>query len=237
VRIALTGGIACGKSLFSRILRELGVATIDADDIVHGLESSGGKAVPLISEKFGSDILNSDGSVNRPALAEKVFASPSSRKDLEAILFPMVKEEIDRFLSSPQTPGVKFSLAVIPLLFESQWHSDYDIIISLVSSPENMIRRMMETRGYSRQQALARISAQMSVEEKAKRSHYTILNNSTYEELYADALRLVDSIQERLDNGRNPESDSRANSGVGVCRTGKRQASSRKNRPQNEGGW
>ena len=134
VRIALTGGIACGKSTFSHILFKLGVAVIDADDIVHGLESSGGKAVPFILERFGDSVLKEDGGINRSKLASIVFSSDEARKDLEAIIFPMVKEEIDAFLDSPKGRDVKFSLAVIPLLFESHWESDYDIIISLISS-------------------------------------------------------------------------------------------------------
>lgn len=208
VRIALTGGIACGKSTFSHILFKLGVAVIDADDIVHGLESSGGKAVPFILERFGDSVLKEDGGINRSKLASIVFSSDEARKDLEAIIFPMVKEEIDAFLDSPKGRDVKFSLAVIPLLFESHWESDYDIIVSLISSPDVMIRRMIETRGYTYQQALARISAQMSVEEKSRRAHYTIVNNSTYEDLYAEAIKLVDCLQERINYGRDNQSSS-----------------------------
>jgi dephospho-CoA kinase len=209
VRIALTGGIACGKSTFSHILFSLGVAVIDADDIVHGLESSGGRAVPFILNRFGDSVLKDDGGVDRAKLASIVFSSDEARKDLEEIIFPMVKAEIDNFLDSPKPPEIKFSLAVIPLLFESHWDSDYDIIVSLISSPEIMIRRMIETRGYTHQQALARISAQMSVEEKSRRAHYTVVNNSTYEDLYAEAVKLVDCLQERINYGRDNQSSSR----------------------------
>jgi dephospho-CoA kinase len=213
VRIALTGGIACGKSTFSHFLFQLGASVIDADDIVHSLESPGGKAVPFILERFGQSVIKSDGSVDRQKLAEIVFSSPAQRKDLEEILFCMVREEIDSFFASPKASDVKFSIAVIPLLFESQWESDYDIIISLISSPEIMIRRMMETRGYSYHQALARISAQMSVEEKSRHAHYTVYNNSTCEDLYAEAVKLVDWLQERLDYGRNNQSSPSGNKG------------------------
>ena len=214
VRIALTGGIACGKSTFSHILFKLGVATIDADDIVHGLESPGGKAVPLILKRFGESLLNRDGSINRPQLASIVFGSDEARRDLEAILFPMVREEIDNFFKAPKPPEIKFSIAVIPLLFESHWESDYDIIITLISSPDVMIRRMIETRGYSHQQALARISAQMPVEEKSRLAHHTIHNDSTYEELYAEAVKLVDCLQERINHGRDNHRSSRTNEGT-----------------------
>ena len=76
MRIALTGGIACGKSTFSHFLFQLGASVIDADDVVHGLESPGGKAVPFILERFGQSVIKSDGSVDRQKLAEIVFSSP-----------------------------------------------------------------------------------------------------------------------------------------------------------------
>jgi dephospho-CoA kinase len=197
VRIALTGGIACGKSTFSHILFKLGVATIDADDIVHGLESPGGKAVPLILKRFGESLLNRDGSINRPQLASIVFGSDEARRDLEAILFPMVGEEIDNFFKAPKPPEIKFSIAVIPLLFESHWESDYDIIVC-VSSPRSIqVERMTSKRGYSEEHAEARLSAQIPVEEKAARSDYVVENCGSAEDLKQEARKLADWLKGR----------------------------------------
>ena len=187
MRIALTGGIACGKSLFAKFLNELGVKTLDADDVVH-------------------DIIPAD---ERKRIADEIFRDPSKRKELEARIHPLVRERLEDF--DRNTAGLK--IEIIPILFECHWESDYDIIISLISSPEIMIRRMMETRGYSYHQALARISAQMSVEEKSRRAHYTVYNNSTCEDLYAEAVKLVDWLQERLDYGRNNQSSPSGNKG------------------------
>ena len=72
MKIALTGGIACGKSLFAKFLRELGIHVLDADDVVHELEAPGGAAVPAIVSRFGSDVLAADGGIDRPALAARV---------------------------------------------------------------------------------------------------------------------------------------------------------------------
>ena len=102
-RIALTGGIACGKSLAASYLNELGIETIDADDIVHEL-------VP---------------EAERRELAKKVFRDSKARKELEARLHPPVKERIDAFLASRDG---KTAVAVIPLLFETHWDEEYDII-------------------------------------------------------------------------------------------------------------
>lgn len=155
-RIALTGGIACGKSQVARFLNELGIKTIDADDIVH----------ELIPED------------ERRQIAAKVFADPQARRELEARIHPLVKARIDEFLAA--NPG---AIAVIPLLFEVHWDSEYDIICTVAASEENQMSRMMAMRGYSRQDAENRLRAQLPVAEKSERSKYTINNNGSLEDL------------------------------------------------------
>ena len=174
MKVALTGGIACGKSLLSDFLRELGVETIDADDVVHTL-------LPDPEE--------------RRRIAAEVFADPEKRRALEAKLHPVVKEKIDEWLgqSAGSDPMVA-RIAVIPLLFEVHWEKNFDIICCVVSSREKQIERMMTTRGMTRAEAEARLAAQMPVEEKAKRSHYVIHNDGTAEELRAEAQKLVDTL-------------------------------------------
>lgn len=178
LKIALTGGIACGKSLFAKFLRELGVQTLDADDIVHEL-------IPA---------------EERRRLAPIVFADPVARKALEARIHPLVRERFDAwFASQPsqtsQTPILK--LAIIPLLFECNWDADYDIIICISSPAEEQIRRMVETRGLTRKAAEARLSAQLPVSEKAARSHYVVVNDSTVEHLREEAVRCVEWLRSR----------------------------------------
>ena len=172
MRIALTGGIACGKSLVAKFLNEFGVETIDADDIVHEL-------IPDPAE--------------RKRIAAEVFGNEAKRKELEARLHPLVKERIRKrledFRRETEDDGVSclkskvLCIAVIPLLFETHWDTDYDIICCVRSARETQVARMMETRGYTREEAEARLAAQMPVEEKAAKSHYVINNNGTTEEL------------------------------------------------------
>ena len=172
LRIALTGGIACGKSLVAKFLNELGVETIDADDIVHEL-------MPDPEE--------------RKRIAAEVFGNEAKRRELEAKLHPLVKERIGGFLGDFRRrteDGVGSCLkskvlrvAIIPLLFETHWDADYDIICCVRSARATQVARMMETRGYTREEAEARLAAQMPVEEKAAKSHYVIENDGTAEEL------------------------------------------------------
>ena len=203
LKIALTGSIACGKSLFAKFLRELGVQTLDADDIVH----------ELIPDE------------ERRRLAPIVFADPSARKNLEARIHPLVRARIDSWFASPctscspssphsphsphspqtsqtsqtsqtpQTPPLK--LAIIPLLFECNWDADYDIIICISSPAEEQIRRMVDTRGLTREAAEARLSAQLPASEKAARSHYVVVNDSTVEHLREEAVRCVEWLRSR----------------------------------------
>ena len=181
MKIALTGGIACGKSLVAKFLNEFGVATIDADDIVHEL-------IPPEERK---------------RLARIVFNDPVARRELESRIHPIVKARIQDFLSSPNPqspipiphspfpiphslfplPPSPLRLAVVPLLFEAHWDAEYDIICCVASKRETQISRMMTTRGYSRDEAEARLAAQMPVEEKALKSHYVIDNDGSAQEL------------------------------------------------------
>ena len=194
MRIALTGGIACGKSLVAKFLNELGVETIDADDVVHEL-------IPDPAE--------------RKRLAAEVFGNDAKRKELEARIHPRVKDEINRriteSLNHRNESGDSHDsvirlfgdsvIVIIPLLFETHWDADYDIICCVRSERDLQISRMMTTRGYTREEAEARLAAQMPVEEKAAKSHYVIDNNGTTEELKFKVAEFVGWL-ENLDGCR-----------------------------------
>ena len=225
MRIALTGGIACGKSQVAKFFNELGVLSLDADDVVHELEAPGGAAVPAIVARFGDSVLAANGGIDRKRLAEIVFcgepriakspritggprscaaanghATLDARRDLEAILHPLVRQRLCDFAASfatsagsrvPRDCSPALAVAIIPLLFESHFESDYDTILCVSSTEDRQIDRMMRTRGYTREQAEARLAAQMPVAEKAARSDWTIHNDSTIEDLKAEVRRCV----------------------------------------------
>ena len=196
MRIALTGGIACGKSLVAKFLNEFGVETIDADDIVHEL-------IP--------------DPVERRRIAAEVFGNEAKRRELEAKLHPLVKKRIEGWLDFRQKTEDQgedlrrktedqvvsrlkskvLRLAIIPLLFETHWDEDYDIICCVRSARETQVARMTETRGYTREEAEARLAAQMPVEEKAAKSHYVIDNDGSSEELKLKVAEFVNWLKER----------------------------------------
>lgn len=175
MKICLTGGIACGKSLLSRYLNGHGIETLDADDVVHEL-------IPAEERK---------------RLAATVFRDPVARKALEDRVHPLVKARILEAFAG-RDPGAPILVAVVPLLFEVHWEKDFDIICCVKSSRAKQIARMTETRGYTREEAEARLAAQMDVEEKAARSDYVIENEGSAEELESETAEFVSWLRRKV---------------------------------------
>ena len=165
-RVCITGSIASGKSRLAKFLNELGVETLDADDVAHELVSP----------------------EERERLRKTVFKDPSARAALEARLHPLIKARLDAWQNAPSEA---IRAVIIPLLFEVHWEKNYDIICAVVCDESRQISRMMENRGYTREEALARIGAQIPGAEKAKQSHYTIRNDGSEEELKNAAREFV----------------------------------------------
>lgn len=194
LRVAITGGIACGKSLFSRLLSEKGVDILDADDVVHRLEAPGGAAVVAIRSVFGEKVVRPDGGVDRVALGDIVFGDAGARERLNRAVHPLVKRVIQEWLCSP---GERLKAVVIPLLFEAGWAGEWDVIVCLASSEAVQAERLMRFRGLSAGQARERIAAQMPVSEKAARSHLVVNNDADAEALAREAARVYRFLIER----------------------------------------
>ena len=193
MRIALTGGIACGKSLLAEYLNQCGIETLDADDIVH----------EILPE------------AERRRLADEVFRDPAKRKELEARIHPIVRERLAAFAGCPDGGECsrpmegKIRIEIIPLLFECHWQREYDIIIT-VSSPRSLqIERMVSARGYTKEQAEARLAAQLPVEEKAALSDYVIVNDGSADNLRKEAMKLAEWLKGKCNDRRNREEPDR----------------------------
>ena len=196
MRVAITGGIACGKSLFSHYLGQLGVDILDADDVVHRLEEPGGAAVHAIVAAFGEGVMRPDGGIDRAVLGALVFEDKAARARLNAIVHPLVKAVFAEWLVEP---GQHMKAAVIPLLFEVGWYGEWDVIICLVSSEAVQLERLMRVRRLSQEQALRRIDAQMPVAEKAARSHLVVNNDADATALAQEAARVYRFLIERFE--------------------------------------
>jgi len=181
LRVALTGGIATGKSYVLEQFRKRGVPCLDADLLAHGVEAAGTEATQAIAARFG-DVLAADGEVDRKKLAPLVFADPDARRDLEAIVHPAVYRAIAAGLRAFELlGGYPIAIVDVPLLYETGHASDFDRVIVTACPPEVQIARLLE-RGMSDADAERRIAAQWPTEEKASRAKFVIRTDGSFEE-------------------------------------------------------
>ena len=192
-RIALTGGIACGKSTLADLLSEGGCEVLDTDALVHALEAAGGAAVAPIVAAFGTGVQAADGGIDRLRLGQHVFTDDAARLRLNGIVHPLVRSELTRWLAIPaRLPKV----AVIPLLFEVGWDAGWDAVVCVACLEAEQLRRL-RARGLSEAAARARIAAQLPLAEKVRRASQVVWNDGDLNALRREALRLMDEWAEK----------------------------------------
>lgn len=171
LKVALTGGIATGKSYVLARLKDRGVATIDADDIVHDALGAGSAVSRAIASEFGDAFLHADGSVNRRLLGVRVFEDTDARRRLEAIIHPVVWRAIDSWYGEL---AALFGVASIPLLYETGHEKDFDYVVVTACPAEVQLQRILERDRISEEQALQRIAAQLPVSWKVEQADFVI---------------------------------------------------------------
>ena len=191
--VALTGGIATGKSHVLERFRQLGAACLDADELAHGATGPGTEASQAIAARFGRDVLDSTGAVDRRRLGPIVFADAAARQDLEAIVHPAVYRAIAAGLRAFELTGSKIAIVDIPLLHETAGERQFDRVVATVCSPSTQLARLL-ARGLSETDARQRLDAQIPAEEKAARADFVVRTDGTF----ADTSAQVDAIWRQL---------------------------------------
>jgi len=182
--IGVTGGIASGKSTVARAFEALGAPWVDADDVAREVVEPGEPALAEISERFGQRVLNDDGTLNRRALREIVFADPAERRWLESVTHPRIRARLTEHLARLQASGAPYVLLVSPLLFESGQSEMADRCL-VIDVPEALqIERTAARDDVDEAQARAIVAAQMPRAERLARAD-DVLDNSGSE----DAMR------------------------------------------------
>jgi dephospho-CoA kinase len=195
LKVALTGGIATGKSYVLERFRRLGVPCLDADVLAHGAMGPGTEASQAIAARFGAEVLDRAGGVDRGKLGPLVFADAAARRDLEAIVHPPVYRAIAAGLRAFELSSASpFAIVDIPLLFETGRASDFDKVIVTACSSAVQLARLIE-RGLSESQARQRVDAQMPVAEKAARADYVIRTDGTFDETDAQVVAVLRSLR------------------------------------------
>ena len=181
ILVGLTGGIGSGKSTVSAALAERGAVVVDADAIVHELQSPGQPVLAAMVERFGEGILHADGSLDRKAVAALVFGDADALKDLGEIVHPPVRDEIfRRVVEQADTDNVV--VLDIPLLTESGWEGLIGTIV-VDLDPEIAVARLVEHRDFDEADARARIAKQATRAERLEKAAFVVDNSGSLDDL------------------------------------------------------
>ncbi|UUW87703.1 dephospho-CoA kinase [Pimelobacter simplex] len=181
MRVGLTGGIASGKSTVSSILSELGAVVIDADLIAREVVARGTPGLAAVVEAFGPEMLTADGDLDRPRMGALVFADEARRRVLEGIVHPLVFERYAELEAAAPADGIV--VHDIPLLVESGRSGEFDAVIVVDAPEEVQVERMVRDRGWTEEDARARMAAQATREQRRAVATYLIENTGTREDL------------------------------------------------------
>jgi dephospho-CoA kinase len=169
------------------------VPTIDADRLAHDAVEPGSQGLAAVARRFGSSLVLPDGQLDRAALGRLVFADASARRDLEAIIHPIVYASIGRWFSSLDA-NQAFAVADIPLLFETGRETDFDRVIVTTCRPEQQLERLQARGGLTDLEARQRIAAQMPLAEKVRRATHVIDTSRTLAETDRQVAELVEKM-------------------------------------------
>jgi len=199
--LGLSGGIGSGKSTVTRILRELGATTIDADEIVHEQQAAGQPMLKELAEAFGQDIIADDGSLDRAALGAIVFRDDEARARLGLIVHPPVIAEMLRRAKAAVEAKEPLVVLDIPLLFEGRVSGrgsgaimDFDETLCVWVSKEVQIERTMARDDCDQAEAERRIAAQLPIDEKREMADHVIDNSGSLEDTRTQVVALVDRL-------------------------------------------
>ena len=180
-RIGLTGGIASGKSYVRARFEALGVATVDADVLARDAVMPGSLALQRIVERFGTGILDASGALDRRAMGTLAFGDQESRRELEGIIHPSVRQALDKWFQA-LPPSRPFGIADVPLMYETGLQQEYDRIIVTACESETQLRRLMARNGLTKAEAMQRMAAQWPLAEKVRRADYVIRTDGTLDQ-------------------------------------------------------
>ena len=195
-RIALTGGIATGKSYVAGKIREAGVPIVDADVLSREVVAAGTPGLAAVRRRFGPDAVRRDGTMDRVRIAQIVFKDKRARLDLEAIIHPAVQKAIDEFFATlpKRTP---FAVADIPLLFETGRENQFNAVVVVACPRELQLQRLMERNKLSKEDAERRVNSQLPIDQKVKKATHVIRTEGTFEETDAQVAELIKKLAAR----------------------------------------
>jgi dephospho-CoA kinase len=199
-RVGLTGGIASGKSLVAGMLRDLGAAVVDADRIAREVVAPGGPAHDGVVRAFGPAVVRPDGTLDRQALAARIFADPAARRQLNALTHPHVRRRMAEEAARLAAGGAGVIVFDIPLLLDTTDGRDLGLegILVVSADDEVRVRRLMARDGLSEEEARRRLAAQMPLRDKVARADWVIDNSGAPEETRRQVERVWAVVRGRM---------------------------------------
>ncbi len=199
LRVGLTGSIATGKSFVSGVLKGLGGHVVDSDELARKVVEPGGEGLRRVVEAFGAGVLRGDGTLDRAALGSLVFGDEGKRALLNSLLHPLIMAEQDAVLNSWEQEDPRgVGIVDAALLVESGGYRRFDKLVVVHCRPEVQLERLMRRNGLTREEALARIGAQLPQGEKLKHADFAVDTSGSFDEtrarvreVYAELRRLA----------------------------------------------
>ncbi len=193
LRVALTGGIATGKSYCLARFDALGVPGIDADVLARDAVAPGSSGLAAIVARFGAGVLLPDGTLDRGAVGRIVFDNAKARATLESIVHPEVYRRVREWFANLPA-GTHVAIADIPLLFETGHQHDFDRVVVCACEPQEQVHRVMARDNLPEAEARARLAAQWPIEEKVSRADYVIWTDRGFAETDGQVRTVFESL-------------------------------------------
>jgi dephospho-CoA kinase len=194
MKVGLTGGIGAGKSTVADLFSQKGAVVIRSDELARQVIEPQTPGFQQVIDRFGKDLLNADGYIDRAKLAQIVFKDDAALKDLENIIHPLVRNRTNQIID--QHTSETIIVNEIPLLLEKKMESLFDFLVIVISSEKNRLERLAK-RGLTAEQATARMAKQVSDDERKAAADFLIVNDGNLDQLEADVEKIWQTLQER----------------------------------------
>jgi dephospho-CoA kinase len=194
MKVGLTGGIGAGKSTVADLFSKRGAVVIRSDELARQVIEPQTPGFKQVTSRFGNEIVNDEGNIDRAKLAQVVFDDDVALKDLENIVHPLVRERTNQLMSEQTSETIIVN--EIPLLLEKKMESLFDFLVIVISSEKNRLERLSQ-KGVLEEQAKARMAKQVNDQDRKAAADFLIVNDGNLDQLEADVQKIWQTLQER----------------------------------------
>ena len=194
MKVGLTGGIGAGKSTVADLFSKRGAVVIRSDELARQVIEPQTPGFKQVTSRFGNEIINDEGNIDRAKLAQVVFDDDVALKDLENIVHPLVRERTNQLMSEQTSETIIVN--EIPLLLEKKMESLFDFLVIVISSEKNRLERLSQ-KGVLEEQAKARMAKQVNDQDRKAAADFLIVNDGNLDQLEADVQKIWQTLQER----------------------------------------